>query len=216
MAADTPTQTPGAKRPRRTPWCLISCAAAGALAVALLAGFYPIILMLYQDSEAAPQRTADDPNRITNVLPGMTVQEVRNALGCAHATDIPTRWHPLRQGFATEALADIRGKRQVLYYEWAMPERPGYRRAYVVFGDDATVSEVRVFDLEIGMTRDAVIRQFGLPPSSSSGAVTDGLAYTGFEGGAERPGGMLHTVEAHFNSAGIVDTISIHRSRAED
>ncbi len=97
-----------------------------------------------------------------------------------------------------------------------MPDRPGYRRAYVVFGEDTTVSEVRVFDLEIGMARDAVIRQFGLPPSSSSRAVTDGLAYTGFEGGAERPGGMLHTVEVHLNSAGIVDTICIRRSRAED
>jgi len=97
-----------------------------------------------------------------------------------------------------------------------MPDRPGYRRAYVVFGEDMAVSEVRVFDLEIGMTRDAVIRQFGLPPSSSSGVVTDSLAYIGFEGGDERPGGMLHTVEVHFNSAGIVDTISIRRSRAED
>ncbi len=203
MTTDTPTETPG--------W--LPALRISALSLAALVILYT---MAWAVSQSRRQGIADDPSRITNVLPGMTVQEVRNALGCAHATDIPTRWHPLRQGFATEALADIRGKRQVLYYEWAMPERPGYRRAYVVFGDDATVSEVRVFDLEIGMTRDAVIRQFGLPPSSSSRAVTDSLAYIGFEGGSERPGGMLHRVEVHFNAAGIVDTISIHRSRAED
>ena len=216
MTADTPTPPLDTKRPSRIPWCLIGCAAAAILAVALLAGFYPIIVMLYQDSEAAPQSIADDPSRILNVLPGMTVQGVRNALGCPNAADIPTRWHPRHHGFAAEALADIRGKRQLLYYEWAMPDRPGYRRAYVIFGGDMAVSEVRVFDLEIGMTRDAVIRRFGLPLSSSSGTVKDSLAYTGFEGGTERPGGVLHTVEVHFNSAGIVDTISIARSRADD
>ncbi len=92
------------------PW--LSALRISALSLAALVVLYT---MAWAVSQIRRQGIADDPSRIASVLPGMTVQQVRNALGCPHATDIPSSWHPRHQGFAAEALADIRGKRQLLY-----------------------------------------------------------------------------------------------------
>ncbi len=147
-----------ARPTRRGPSLLITCAGLAAIAIAAIFGFTFLLAWGWS------QYYAWDSQRIGDVKTGMTVKQVKEALACPMDSSEPRPVSEMRSLRSwAQALDDLKPQESVLYYESVGCRETEWRRAFIIFNEQHRVSEVRVFDLQVGMTEDEVRHWCGKP-----------------------------------------------------